>query len=53
LAGKLKVSYVPSLIFQVMGFLKPITAPYFPLIIKPQNYAAAGDSVDDSVDDSG
>jgi len=31
--------YVSSIGFQVMGSFKPITAPYFPLYIKPRNFA--------------
>jgi len=31
--------YVPSVNFQVIGSLKPITAPYFPLVIKSRNFA--------------
>jgi hypothetical protein len=30
---------VPSYNFQAMGFVKPITAPYLTLIIKPRNFA--------------
>jgi hypothetical protein len=30
---------VPSVNFQVTGSFKPITAPYFPLLIRPRNFA--------------
>jgi len=36
---KTRILYVPSINFQAMGSCKPITAPYFPPIIKPRNLA--------------
>jgi hypothetical protein len=36
---KMRVLYASSVNFQVIDTFKPITAPYFPLIIKPRNVA--------------